>query len=662
MTGKWHYLLAGILVVMLGFLFIDDTEAKYVDSKSLTVSINIEKHYEVEFDANGGTGSMTNQQFTSGVSQALTTNAYTYTGHYFDGWNTSADGNGTSYADEELISTDLTNVGGSVVTLYAQWTEDAMQTVFKIDGTCVFHGYDIQQGTGDGYITGTNCVASGTDWADGTHKYIDSGVKLYDSTNYTKDYEVGFTITAYNSNSQYKEPGDSASQATFFSDKLENSSRHWPGIAVRKAKDNIDITETITMHDGTSPKKTGSTTSATPVKIVITRVDNVIYYSINDGAFTLLQDINDSSDYFDVNAWFGAAAKEDGTPMRYVDATMTDIYIKVGDTGANKHIVSFDARGVVSDPSDVTVISSGKLGNKLPSIPNYVDTQDGRLYFIGWYSGIDGTGVLYDENSVISSDITLHAFWNDELILCSINGNTHGDLQSCIDEANTGDTITLLDNTRGHDILVDSSKDITLDLNGYTLSNDVTTSNPVITNRGKLTVINGTVSSAASAGVFNNEGVGELTIGNGARIIATGARQGIYNDGAKLVISDGAYISATASARATVQNHGNGQLIITGGTIISTRQEAVKVEGGTAVIGVEDGVADRTTPILQGATYGLNTSVNVSMFDGTLRGGTAAVNNASRITATESGATSVGIDTVVTEVIDGVTYKIVYFE
>lgn len=663
MIKRWRFIAAGIVAITLGFLYINNVQAKYAESKTLTVSVNIEKHYQVAFDANGGTGSMANQQFTSGVTQTLTANAYTYAGHYFDGWNTSADGNGTSYADEELISTDLTNVGGSVVTLYAQWTEDAMQTVFKIDGTCVFHGYDIQQGTGNGYITGTDCTAGGTNWADGTHKYIDSGIKLYDSTNYTKDYEVGFTITVYDPNNQYKEPGDSASQATFFSDKLENSSRHWPGIVVRKARDNIEITETITMHDGTSPKKSGSATSATPVKVVITRVDNVIYYSINGGAFTLLQDINDSSDYFDVNAWFGAAAKEDGTPMRYIDATMTDIYIKVGDTGANKHTVSFDAGGVVSDPSDVTVISSSKLGDKLPSMPNHVDTQDGRLYFIGWYSGIDGTGVLYDEDSVISSDITLHAFWNDELILCSINnGNTHGDLQDCIDEANTGDTITLLNNTRGHDILVDSSKDITLDLNGYTLSNDVTTSNPVITNRGKLTVINGTVSSAASAGVFNNEGIGELTIGNGARIIATGTRQGIYNDSAKLVISDGAYISATSSARATVQNHGNGQLIITGGTIISTRQEAVKVEGGTAVIGVEDGVADRTTPILQGATYGLNTSVDVSMFDGRLRGKTAAINSTARITATESGATSVGIDSVVTEVVDGVTYQIIYYQ
>ena len=117
-----------------------------------------------------------------------------------------------------------------------------------------------------------------------------------------------------------------------------------------------------------------------------------------------------------------------------------------------------------------------------------------------------------------------------------------------------------------------------------------------------------------------------------------------------------------SNERAAVQNLNNGQLVITGGTIISTKQEAVKVESGTLTIGVEDGVADSSAPILQGATYGVNTSVNISMFDGKLRGKTAAINNTSRITATEDGATAVGIDAVATEVVDGETYNVVYYQ
>ncbi|MBR6166238.1 InlB B-repeat-containing protein [Candidatus Saccharibacteria bacterium] len=656
---KWSYLAVG-MVAIASFLFAYNAQAKYVASKSLTVTVNIEKHYEVAFDANGGTGTMANQQFTTGVAQALTTNAYVRDGQYFAGWNTSADGSGVAYADGATISEDLTNVGGSVVTLYAQWEEDAMHTVFKIEGTCVFHGYDIQQGTGDGYITGNDCSTGGINWADGTHKYIDTGVKLYDSTNYEKDYEVGFTITAYDSAHQYKEPGDSSSQATFFNSKFEDANRHWPGVVIRKNADKIELTQTI-KKGSTYEKKTGTGPSTT-TKVVLTRVDGILYYSVNGGEFQLLQDMQNTSDYFETVAWFGAGQKGDnGLPMRYIDATMTDIYIKVGEKGANKHTVSFDAGGVVADPADATIIGTSKIGNALPGMPNYVDTTDGRLYFIGWYSGVDGAGDKYDEDSIIGHDVTLHAFWNDELIVCSVGGDTYGDLQTCIDEAGAGDTITLFGDLRAQ-INVASDKDITLDLDGHKLSDNSVANTPVIENFGKITIVNGTITSTLRAGVLNNNSTGEMHIGNDARIVATGSRQAVYNNGGRLEISGNAYLSAVSNERAAVQNLNNGQLVITGGTIISTKQEAVKVESGTLTIGVEDGVADSSAPILQGATYGVNTSVNISMFDGKLRGKTAAINNTSRITATEDGATAVGIDAVATEVVDGETYNVVYYQ
>ncbi len=660
MRRRWYYCLAGATAILVGFLFVDSAHAKYAEEKSLTLKISVEKHYEIAFDANGGTGTMANQQFTTGVAQALTTNAYVRDGQYFAGWNTSANGSGVAYADGATISDDLTNVGGSVVTLYAQWEEDAMHTVFKIEGTCVFHGYDIQQGTGDGYITGNDCSTGGINWADGTHKYIDTGVKLYDSTNYEKDYEVGFTITAYDSAHQYKEPGDSASQATFFNSKFEDANRHWPGVVIRKSGDKIELTQTI-KKGSTYEKKTGTGPSAT-TKVVLTRVDDILYYSVNGGEFQLLQDMQNTSDYFDTAAWFGAGQKGDtGLPMRYIDATMTDIYIKVGEKGANKHTVSFDAGGVVADPADVAIIGTSKIGNALPGMPNYVDTTDGRLYFIGWYSGVDGAGDKYDEDSIISRDVTLHAFWNDELIVCAVGGDTYSDLQTCIDEAGAGDTITLFDDLRAQ-INVASDKDIMLDLDGHKLSDNSVAGMPVIENFGKITIINGTITSTLRAGVLNNNSTGEMHIGNDARIVATGSRQAIYNNGGRLEISGNAYLSAVSNERAAVQNLNNGQLVITGGTIISTKQEAVKVESGTLTIGVEDGVADSSAPILQGATYGVNTSVDISMFDGKLRGKTAAINNTSRITATEDGATAVGIDEVATEVVDGETYKVVYYQ
>lgn len=660
MSGKRKRIFAVALVALASLFTVCAVQAKYAENKSFTLAVSIEKHYAVAFDANGGTGSMANQQFTSGVAQALTANTFANGDYYFAGWNTEADGTGTAYADAAMISADLTNIGGSTVTLYAQWEEDAMHTVFKIEGTCVFHGYDIQQGTGDGYITGNDCSVGGINWADGTHKYIDTGVKLYDSTNYEKDYEVGFTITAYDSAHQYKEPGDSASQATFFNSKFEDADRHWPGVVIRKSGDKIELTQTI-KKGSTYEKKTGTGPSTT-TKVVLTRVDGILYYSVNGGEFQLLQDMQNTSDYFETTAWFGAGQKGgNGLPMRYIDATMTDIYIKVGEKGANKHTVSFDAGGVAADPADVTIIGTSKIGNALPGMPSYVDTTDGRLYFIGWYSGVDGAGDKYDEESIISRDVTLHAFWNDEQLICSVGGITHGGLQECIAEAGAGETITLLEDIR-EQITIAAGKEIVFDLNGHTWNHNNVAGQPLIENGGKVTIINGTMTSSLRAGVLNNNSTGEMHIGNDARIVATGSRQAIYNNGGKLEISDNAYLSATTGERATVQNLANGQLVITGGTIISTKQEAVKVESGTLTIGTEDGVADSSTPILQGATYGVNTAVDISMYDGVLRGKTAAINNTSRITASEASATAIGIDPAVTEVIDGVTYKVIYYQ
>ena len=78
--------------------------------------------YTVKFDANGGSGEMTEQAFTYDTKQALTANTFTRDGYTFAGWATSADGNVT-YADEQEVS-NLTVEDNATVTLYAVWKEN----------------------------------------------------------------------------------------------------------------------------------------------------------------------------------------------------------------------------------------------------------------------------------------------------------------------------------------------------------------------------------------------------------------------------------------------------------------------------------------------------------------------------------------------------------
>ena len=92
-------------------------------TESITVNAQYSANvYTVVFDANGSavSGTMANQSFTCGVSQALRANKYARQGYSYGGWNTAADGTGTPYSDAESVS-DLTFEDGGIVTLYAQW-------------------------------------------------------------------------------------------------------------------------------------------------------------------------------------------------------------------------------------------------------------------------------------------------------------------------------------------------------------------------------------------------------------------------------------------------------------------------------------------------------------------------------------------------------------
>ena len=76
--------------------------------------------YRITFNSNGGSGSMSNQTMTYDLPVNLTSNSFTRTNYLFAGWNTKADGSGTSYTDGQLVS-NLTTTNGATVTLYAQW-------------------------------------------------------------------------------------------------------------------------------------------------------------------------------------------------------------------------------------------------------------------------------------------------------------------------------------------------------------------------------------------------------------------------------------------------------------------------------------------------------------------------------------------------------------
>ena len=88
--------------------------------------------YTVKFNANGGTGTMSNESFTYDVAKALTANAFTRTGYTYQGWATSADGD-AAYANKQTVS-NLTAAANGTVNLYAVWTANPYTVTFNANG------------------------------------------------------------------------------------------------------------------------------------------------------------------------------------------------------------------------------------------------------------------------------------------------------------------------------------------------------------------------------------------------------------------------------------------------------------------------------------------------------------------------------------------------
>jgi uncharacterized repeat protein (TIGR02543 family) len=108
------------------------------------------------FDANGGTGSMSPEVFTPAMAEALTANGFARTGFTFAGWNTKADGTGTSYSDGQSITVPAS------LTLYAQWTaKPASQAAKMASQTVGFTSTAPSKAVVGGIYTPTATASSG---------------------------------------------------------------------------------------------------------------------------------------------------------------------------------------------------------------------------------------------------------------------------------------------------------------------------------------------------------------------------------------------------------------------------------------------------------------------------------------------------------------------
>lgn len=91
--------------------------------------------YTIKFSGNGSKSgtmkSLTSRKY--GTSYTLPANTYKKTGYTFVGWNTRADGKGTTYKNKASIK-NLTATDGKTVTLYAKWQKTKYTITYVLNG------------------------------------------------------------------------------------------------------------------------------------------------------------------------------------------------------------------------------------------------------------------------------------------------------------------------------------------------------------------------------------------------------------------------------------------------------------------------------------------------------------------------------------------------
>ena len=118
----------------------DGSGTSYTNEQSVTITNNLNLYaqwipitYNIKFNANGGSGTMSNQNVTYDISTTLKENTFTKTGYIFDKWNTNSDGSGTNYTDKQEIF-NLTTIANETINLYAQYKPITYSIKFNSNG------------------------------------------------------------------------------------------------------------------------------------------------------------------------------------------------------------------------------------------------------------------------------------------------------------------------------------------------------------------------------------------------------------------------------------------------------------------------------------------------------------------------------------------------
>ena len=357
-------------------------------------------NYYVSFNANGGAGTMSNQTFTTGVEQALTSNAFTRIGYDFHGWATSAAGT-VVYSDGAVVS-NLTEAG-STFTLYANWmVSSAAISSTNVDGVTWYYtatnGQATIQNMSNGeYVAAVDTSARGTLTIPekfGTNRVVRIGERAFSGCSSVTDIVIPFGVETIGS---YAFAG-----CTSLS----------PGITIPESVETLGAyvftncpSLKIVRYQGDCPDADEKLYVGTPTSLIsgVLRVRSG--WKLEEGTSTSFQGDDEEEDDDDEGSLSGGgtlAKWPEGSYARRVLWWVTQPVYRV---------IFWGVPGDYNSTINQYYIPGRELG-PLPDEPKNADDRDGYT-FLGWFTKPYG-GTEVTEGRVVNSSFSVYAHWQKD--------------------------------------------------------------------------------------------------------------------------------------------------------------------------------------------------------------------------------------------------------
>ncbi|MBQ6342357.1 MAG: InlB B-repeat-containing protein [Anaerolineaceae bacterium] len=295
--------------------------------------------------------------------------------------------------------------------------------------------------------------------------------------------------------------------------------------------------------------------------------------------------------------------------------------------------VTFDTAGQAEAPAAVSVPTGSLLAKPALSVP-------AGMVFSGWYRESSFTNKWNFNSDTVDAALTLYAKIVNANPVAAINGTNYNTVQDALDEAVSGDTVTLLRNVDIDETLnLASGKNITLDMAGFRIAQDG--SGRIINIEGGLTLtgngkLTGGSSSDKGGAVYLNGG--SLTLISGTITGNSSGRGGaVYAENKAVFTMEGGIISGnsgTSSGGAVYLNIGGSDtasgssFLMKGGTISgnSTTGSGGAVYANLSTFTMEGGAILGNTASSGGAVYlrGSSGYASFTLKDGEISGNMAA--------------------------------------